>query len=218
MPDQPSLNDALSNQAGVSSDPFLEQMGLECARESMRLKAESVTLDLALLVYLRRFARFGYFHFGPLTIDVHLIEEIVERTIPRAAEGNPSLGEDMVRFSHTLVAEVGRSGRRRIDELHYLLALMRTKEGLPARVFSELGVTPEQVEEFARRGPSDPAEPEKLYSPEEAAEYLGVHVQTVRAWIRAGRLRASRLAGQRALRITGSDLHTLLEPIEPGDV
>jgi excisionase family DNA binding protein len=54
---------------------------------------------------------------------------------------------------------------------------------------------------------------EKLYSPEEAAEYLNIHVQTVRAWIRSGRLRARRLAGQRALRITASDLQSVLEPI-----
>lgn len=212
------MADDIGLDAGNINNRFIEQMGLDCAAEAERLSAAGVTLDLAFLVYLRRFARFGYFHFGPVTIDVNLVEEIVERTLPRAEKGEPSLCEDMVRFSHTLVAEVAASGRRRIDELHYLLALMRTKEGLPARVFSELGVTPEQVEEFARRGPGAPDESEKLYSPEDAAEYLGVHVQTVRAWIRAGRLRASRLAGQRALRIRGSDLQTLLEPIEPGDV
>ncbi len=59
---------------------------------------------------------------------------------------------------------------------------------------------------------------ERLYSPEEAATYLGVHVQTIRAWIRTGRLRASRLAGQRALRIRASDLASVLEPVEPGDI
>jgi excisionase family DNA binding protein len=58
---------------------------------------------------------------------------------------------------------------------------------------------------------------EKLYSPEEAAEYLNIHVQTVRAWIRSGRLRARRLAGQRALRITASDLQSVLEPVSPGE-
>ncbi|MCK9521100.1 MAG: helix-turn-helix domain-containing protein, partial [Dehalococcoidia bacterium] len=63
-----------------------------------------------------------------------------------------------------------------------------------------------------------PAADERLYSPEDAAEYLGVHVQTVRAWIRSGRLRASRLAGQRALRIRASDLQSVLEPVTPGDI
>ncbi|MCL4241792.1 MAG: helix-turn-helix domain-containing protein [Dehalococcoidia bacterium] len=95
---------------------------------------------------------------------------------------------------------------------------MRWREGLPARVFGELGVTPGQVEAFARDQKASPTGPEKLYSPEEAADYLGVHVQTVRAWIRSGRLRASRLAGQRALRIRASDLQSVLEPVDPSDI
>jgi excisionase family DNA binding protein len=99
--------------------------------------------------------------------------------------------------------------------LAYLLAFMRCKEGSPGRVFGELGVSPEEVERFARE--QTLTAPEKLYSPEEAAEYLGVHVQTVRGWIRTGRLRASRLAGQRALRIRASDLTSVLEPVGPGD-
>ncbi|MBE0608762.1 MAG: helix-turn-helix domain-containing protein [Dehalococcoidia bacterium] len=60
--------------------------------------------------------------------------------------------------------------------------------------------------------------PERLYSPEEAADYLGIHVQTVRGWIRSGRLRASRLAGQRALRIRASDLQSVLEPVDPSEI
>jgi len=75
-------------------------------------------------------------------------------------------------------------------------------------------VTPEQVQEFARTRHLQPVELEKLYSPEEVAAYLSVHVQTVRAWIRSGRLRARRLAGQRALRITAADLQSLLEPLD----
>ena len=83
----------------------------------------------------------------------------------------------------------------------------------------ELGVAPEQVEEYARaaRASGMDLPPPRLYSPEEAAEYLGIHVQTVRAWIRSGRLKASRLAGQRALRIKSSDLMTVLEPVDAGD-
>ena len=78
------------------------------------------------------------------------------------------------------------------------------------------GVSHDVRERFAA-GRARPESAERLYSPEEAAEYLGVHVQTVRGWIRSGRLRASRLAGQRALRIRASDLLEVLEPIEPGD-
>jgi len=185
-------------------------------REGVRLGDPSI--DVLFLAYLRRFSRFGYFAFGPVTLDVRLIEDIVERQAARmSAVDKPPLPDDVIRFISILTDEMHRSGRRRVDELHFLLAFMRCGEGLPGRVFSELGVTPEQVEQFARARTQPHASGERLYSPEEAAEYLGVHVQTVRAWIRSGRLRASRLAGQRALRIRASDLQSVLEPLEPGD-
>lgn len=203
---------------GEANNRFLEELGLECAREAIRFGSNQVTVDLQFLVFLQRFARFGFFQFGPLTIDVSLIEDAVERTLPRGPAGNVVLGDDVVRFSRTLAEEARRSGRKRIDELVYLLSFMRWKEGLPARVFGELGVTPEQVEAFARHQKVDSTDPERLYSPEEAADYLGVHVQTVRAWIRSGRLRASRLAGQRALRIRASDLQSVLEPVDPSEL
>ncbi|MCA9830166.1 MAG: helix-turn-helix domain-containing protein [Dehalococcoidia bacterium] len=92
---------------------------------------------------------------------------------------------------------------------------MRFGEGLPARVFGELGITPGQVEQYAKNRGREDGTLEKLYSPEEVAEYLGVHVQTVRTWIRTGRLPARRLAGQRALRVRASDIQGVLEPVDP---
>ena len=55
----------------------------------------------------------------------------------------------------------------------------------------------------------------QFFSPDEAAEFLGVHVQTIRGYIRTGKLPALRLAGERALRIKREDLLALLEPYEP---
>ncbi|MGE5595665.1 MAG: helix-turn-helix domain-containing protein [Hyphomicrobiales bacterium] len=185
------------------------------SREAARLQVSSI--DVFFLSFLKRLQRFGYFTLGPITIDVHVIEDIVERTAVPAGP-DPPFGEDMTRFSHLLAEEVHRSGRKRLDDLHVLLALMKCGMGLPGRVFGELGVTPEQIEQYVRTGEvAQPAE-ERLYSPEEAAEYLGVHVQTVRAWIRSGRLKASRLAGQRALRIKASDLQSVLEPVDPSEL
>ena len=178
------------------------------------------TLDIYFLVFLKRFARFGYFSCGPVTIDVRMIEDVVDRTtqVMTGPTPYPILGEQLVRFSHVLMTELQRSGRSRLDELHYLLAFMRCGEGLPARVFGELGVTPEQVEEYFRSGGMTAQPREKLYSPEEASEYLGVHVQTVRSWIRAGRLKAIRLTGQRVLRIRASELDSVLEPVDPAEI
>ena len=174
------------------------------------VRSYGFSIDVWFLAFLRLMARFGVFTFGPITIYVPLIEEAVRRTA--SDEREPA---ELVRLTERLHAEQLRSGRSRIDELHALLAFMRTGEGLPARVFGELGVSPEQVEAFARNAGQAAADLERLYSPEEAADYLGIHVQTVRAWIRSGRLKASRLAGQRVLRIRASDLQTVLEPVEP---
>lgn len=186
-------------------------------REAARFRTSNI--DVFFLAFLRRVERFGYFTLGPITIDVRLVEDIVERTTRPNEMDPPPFGDDLTRFSRVLMEEVQRSGRRRIDDLHVLLALMRFREGLPGRVFGELGVTPDQIEDYVRSGGELPNRAaERLYSPEEAAEYLGVHVQTVRAWIRSGRLKASRLAGQRALRIRASDLGSILEPVDASEV
>jgi len=214
-----TVNEAFPDGASFGADDrFLHSLHLEAAAEADRLGIQ-MSVDLQFYIFLRRFSRFGYFTFGPITIDVRLVGDLVERTAKHIDPAERRFEDDSVQFSLLVIDELRRSGQQRVDELHLLLAFMRFPDGLPARVFGELGVPPEQVEEFARAGArSKPAREERLYSPEEAAEYLGVHVQTVRAWIRSGRLRASRLAGQRALRIAASDLMSVLEPVDPSDV
>jgi excisionase family DNA binding protein len=201
---------------------LIAELGWAVGEEVDYLGAASATLDIYFLSYLRQMSRFGYFTFGPIHIDVAVVEDIVIRNLVKAPPGTQGshgwAGDfDFVDFSRRLMSEVERSGRRRIDELHYLLTFMRLERGLPKRVFGELGVSPSEVEEYARRGGPVQQALEKLFSPEEAAEYLNIHVQTVRAWIRSGRLRARRLTGQRALRITATDLQSVLEPVSPGD-
>jgi excisionase family DNA binding protein len=93
---------------------------------------------------------------------------------------------------------------------------MRTPEGLPAAVFGELGVSPEAVERFAAR-PGHGSLPEVFLTPEDVAKRLGVNTQTVRAWIRSGKLPASRLAGRRVLRVRESDIAAVLDPVDPAD-
>ncbi|MEO9256557.1 MAG: helix-turn-helix domain-containing protein [Tepidiformaceae bacterium] len=211
------LSTALEGFPFGEDEAFLMGLLREISADADRLGIQA-SVDYWFYAFLRRFSRFGYFTFGPVTIDVRLIGEIAERTAERRTSGPNVMGDDFVRFSRILVDETARSGTSRVDELHMLLAFMRYGEGLPGRVFGELGVTPDQVEQYVRLVGQAQTREEKLYSPEEAAEYLGVHVQTVRAWIRSGRLRASRLAGQRALRIAASDLLSLLEPVDPGEV
>jgi len=204
-----------------SDASFLREVNVRYEKESDRLNASSLNIDVLFASYLRQMSRFGFFQFGPISIDVNLVEDIVERTVARRPPGDKTpiaIGDDVVRFSQKLMEEVRRGGRQRIDELHYLLAFMKIGEGVPERVFGELGVSAAQVEAYARSRSDAPATRERLYSPEEVADYLNVHVQTVRTWIRSGRLRARRLAGQRSLRITESDLQSVLEPLGPSDL
>ena len=221
------LDDIGAGELPEGEPDFFRRWGEEAVRvdEEFVLKSigpgselHSLVIDDWFLAFLRLHARFGLFSFGPISIHVPVIEEIMRR---EAEHIGPHDGE-FPRFSRVLERERVRLGRPRIDELTALLAFMRIGEGIAYRVFGELGVTPEQVEQYARTGrlteaetPLPAAAPELLYSPEAAAEYLGVHVQTVRTWIRSGRLRASRLAGQRALRIKASDLASVLEAVEP---
>ena len=144
-------------------DGFLEELGLACANEASRLGCPEVTVDLQFLVFLRRVSRFGFFHFGPLAIDVRIVEALVERQLPRGRSvQSPGLAEDAVRFSRLLMEEAKRSGTRRVDELVYLLAFMRWREGIPHRVFGELGVSPEAVFRFARDQRPSGTDPERL--------------------------------------------------------
>lgn len=194
-----------------NSTAFGAQLDRELAAATLRFNC-GATLDILFLAYLRCVSRFGYFTLGPITIDVHLIDQLVQRTaLPGPRQ---TLSEDFVRFSRVLMTEVRRSGRKPIDELHYLFAFMRCGEGLPGRVFAELAVTIEQIDAYlkAMGGAKEPVE--SLMTPEEVADYLRVSVQTVRAWIRSGRLPARRLAGLRALRVRTADANALLEPLD----
>ncbi len=209
-----SDRDEVSPDASESEMHFLADVQRGLTSLAREYGSPEATLDLLFLAYLLRTSRFGYFTHGPVTIDVRVIEDLVSRTSAReAGRATAPVGysDDCVRFFRALSDEVERSGRRRVDELHFLIAFMRVNEGIPGRVFAELGVRPEEVLNYV---PERAAQDRRLYSPEEAADYLGVHVKTVRNWIRSGRLPASRLAGQRALRIRAGDLERVLEPVD----
>jgi len=179
-----------------------------------------VDVDALFIAFLLQSARFGVFTFGPITIDVRTVEERYAKTYRRLDPDHPiaGMGASAKRFYVQLSQEAARSGARRLDELHFLLAFMRTSEGLPRQVFAELAIAPEEVESYGRGAGPRPETPERLYSPEEAAAYLGVHPQTVRVWIREGKLPARRILGQRALRIRQSDLTAVLEPLDGDDI
>lgn len=176
-----------------------------------------VDVDLLFLAYLLETSKFGVFAFGPVTLSVGVVEERFVKRLPPARPAGPQrMAPSAHAFYGRLAAELERAHTRRANELHYLLAFMRSPDGLPSEVFGELGVTPEAVERFARAPAPRPAS-ETFLTPEDVALRLGVNVQTVRAWIRSGKLPASRLAGRRVLRIRESDIEAVLEPVDPAD-
>ncbi len=178
-----------------------------------------LTPDIEFVSFLRSMSRFGFFVVGPITIDVNVVEDLLLRTHPRGTGGpdHPPPTEEFFEYSRQCLRVAKNSGRRAFDEMHCLEVFMSWPTGLPRRVFGELGLTFADVTRFqSEMGAEKRTRPaEKLYSTDDAAAYLGVHVQTVRSWIRSGRLPASRLAGQKSIRIRESDLQSVLEPIDP---
>jgi excisionase family DNA binding protein len=67
-----------------------------------------------------------------------------------------------------------------------------------------------RASEAAATAAAAPPLPE-LLTPDDAARALGVHIQTLRGYIRAGKLPAYRVAGERAIRIRRDDFVALLE-------
>lgn len=176
-----------------------------------------VDVDLLFMAYLLETSKFGVFSFGPVTLNVTVVEERFVTALPLTRPPGP---QKMAPSAHAFYARLGveleRAHTRRPNELHYLLAFMRSPDGLPAEVFGELAVSAEAVERFARAPLQRPAA-EAFLTPEDVAVRLGVNVQTVRAWIRSGKLPASRLAGRRVLRIRESDMEAVLEPVDPSE-
>ena len=166
----------------------------------------SSSFDVMFLAFLRAHEQFGYFRLGPVVIDVSHVESAVRRSKDWTRSDSPA-------FSRLLMDEWKMSGRAKLDELHFLYAFMRCDHGVAARVFGELAITPEAVESWLKRPPPASTDSD-LLTPEDVAEYLKVHVETVRLWIRSGRLTAYRLGGLRALRIRRADVDALLLPIE----
>lgn len=142
-------------------------------------------------------------------------------------------------------ARVAREdGAATLGVVHLLVALGEREDGLMARLRERYGFTPAEWRAALARGLLGPpgAEVEggagadgrpgpggapseggraagtpELLSVDEAASFLGVHAQTVRNYIRGGKLPAYRLAGERFIRVLRRDLLALLEPVGAED-
>jgi excisionase family DNA binding protein len=214
----------------ISDSEFAASYAISLAKK--RQRTEVIPDDL-LLGALHAISLFGIVRLGPWTIDIEALgvdwicrpdasakvgysAEAVER-FDQAARIARSAGSSTIRASHLLAAFAG-------DDTGLMGELKRahgiTSAGWRAAL-AEFGTAnapaPETVSELAPLPVAAPVPTLRDYlTPEEAAEELGVHVQTLRAYVRSGKLPAMRIAGERAIRIRRIDLATILEPLGPG--
>lgn len=141
---------------------------------------------------------------------------------PRYADAAVAVFEEAARLAR-------QDGAATVRLVHLLAALGGREDGLMSRLRERYGFTPlewraalarGELGAAATDGDSDATRPEhsrtgapELLSVDQAASFLGVHAQTVRNYIRAGKLPAYRLAGERFIRVLRRDLLALLEPV-----
>lgn len=207
------------------SDELVRATRLALARAKRRENAEVVPDDL-LAGLLHASARFGIVTLGHLTID---LERFGEDPLVEADAAGPKVTySDAAAELFDRAAEVARTDRSSgIEPVHMLAAFADEEDGLMARLksiydFDAAGWRAALARWDAGGGAtrngsrgSRPDDVRELLSPDEAADFLGVHTQTVRGYIRSGKLPAHRVAGERAVRIRRRDLLDLLEPYDP---
>lgn len=121
--------------------------------------------------------------------------------------------------------EAWQMGSRLTRSGHVLLGLVATGQGVLPGLLAAKGLSLEALRERVRaavsaspraeRGPSPTAAAtgQSLFTVEEAAAFLGIHHQTIRGYIKSGKLPAFRVAGEKIIRIKRDDLMALLEPV-----
>ena len=185
---------------------------------------DEVTSDDLLLGCLRALSRFGVAEIGQWDLDLEALGVDWFRQ-PQGPPPKVSYSQEAVELFDR-AAQIAKSDANAGLNLNHLLAAFGAEErGLMADLKRKYGITSALWRAaVARLGRDDTTctkldhsekKNEREYlTPEEAAETLGVHVQTMRGYVRTGRLPAFRVAGERAIRILRTDLTKVLEPLE----
>lgn len=220
------------------TDPVSRAARAAIARAKTR-GGEEVTPDDLLAGALAELARFGVALVGPWAIDVGSLDGAGAATETADGDGSssprPSYAEASVAVFEEASRLAGRDGSATLGLVHLLAALGEREDGLMAGLRERHGFTAVQwraalargeVGAAADGGRPDGAGPDEgaggsaapeLLSVDRAASFLDVHAQTVRNYIRAGKLPAYRLAGERFIRVLRRDLMGLLEPVDADD-
>jgi excisionase family DNA binding protein len=202
---------------------------------------DEVTADDLLVGALAVISRFDIAWIGDRALDLRALcltgdEPAAANAAAEAAPDAvlPAYGPGAVQLFERAARLAREDGAGSTGLVHLLAAIADVRSPLRDRLFEEAGLTAaEWRAELARgvvgapprlAGAADGAAATNaaakasgpdILGVEDAAEYLGVHPQTVRNYIRSGKLPAYRLAGERFLRVLRKDLLALLERVQP---
>jgi excisionase family DNA binding protein len=192
--------------------------------------ADEVTPDHILLGCLRAISRFGIATLGPWSLDLETlgVDWVRQPDGPRPKVAYSQEAVDLFDRAAQIAKSSCDSG---VSVNHLLAAFAAEEDGLMGELKHAHGITSASWRAAVARigagesngaklptgseksAASEKKSPREYLTPEEAAEALGIHVQTMRAYIRSERLPAFRLAGERAIRILRTDLEKVLEPL-----
>jgi excisionase family DNA binding protein len=187
--------------------------------QTLKRGLPEVTPEELLLGCLRAVSQLGIAQIGPWAIDLEALE-MDWLDIPKAGPSKVAYSDAAVGLFDRAARIAKAAGAGSMRVAHLLAAFANQETGLMGELKRAYGITSPgwraALLRLVEPAPSAAAaEPASDYlSPETAAEALGIHVQTLRGYIRSGKLPARRVAGERAIRIRRSDLETLLEPLE----
>jgi excisionase family DNA binding protein len=182
---------------------------------------EMVTPDDLLVGCLHSISRLGVVELGPWVLDLEVMD--VDWLVkPGPPDARVSYSQEAVDVLDRAARIASADGASSIEARHLLAAFAGEESGLMAELKQTYGITSAtwraaiaRSTAGAKDGPRVHDAAGEYFSPEQAAEKLGIHVQTLRAYVRSGKLPAMRLAGERSIRIRRSDLEKVLEPLVP---
>lgn len=209
-------------------------------------RSEEVTPDDLLLGLLGEVSRFGVAWIGEWPIDVASLDggapggngaPAADGDAAAAPAPRPAYSPATVRLFERGAAIARADGARSMGLVHLLVAFAEVECGAMAELRDRYGIDdaewravmargdvglPPRLAGAAESGGSRRAAGEAgggpdILSVDQAADYLGVHAQTVRNYIRSGKLPAYRLAGERYIRVLRKDLLALLERVRTGE-
>lgn len=208
----------------ISHDDEVTRAARIAIARARRRGSPHVNADDLLGGLLLAASRFGIVLIGPWTIDM---DDIGGEPLDEPQGGpKPAYTDEVAQLFAEAAAVARRDGAPHVEIVHMLVAFadasnelmthLRDVHGIDSRSWraSLARWRPTWLEDDETGGPVAAAagNVRELLSPDEAAEFLGVHTQTVRGYMRSGKLPAHRLAGERVLRIQRQDLLALLEP------